>query len=201
MGCDIHGVIQVNLFGYWRTIALDLASESRSYDTFAVLAGVRNGSGFAGIKTGEGWKSISEPKGLPEDFRLCDEMCHLGKWLGDHSHSYLTLQEIEDWIENAGPKTYTTYGVVEYKDYIAYVKHGKCPEDWCASISGRDIVTISEQEAKIGKTGTHVRMSWERDAKECLFYLFEIYERLKLIRADYFGVSKENIRIVFGFDN
>jgi hypothetical protein len=40
---------------------------SRNYDLFAMLAGVRNGRGFAGIKTGDGFIPISEPRGWPAD--------------------------------------------------------------------------------------------------------------------------------------
>src|ERR1700760_96312 len=39
----------------------------RSYDTFAILADVRNGHGFAGVSTGEGFTPVSMPKGLPGD--------------------------------------------------------------------------------------------------------------------------------------
>lgn len=39
----------------------------RNYDLFAMLAGVRNGRGFAGVVTGAGFNPISEPRGLPDD--------------------------------------------------------------------------------------------------------------------------------------
>lgn len=68
MGCDIHSVAQVQEDGKWKTVEVRVAGDDRNYDSFAVLADVRNGSGFAGVKTGEGWDYIAEPRGLPDDF-------------------------------------------------------------------------------------------------------------------------------------
>ena len=34
---------------------------------FAILAGVRNGYGFAGCDTGDGFRPIAPPRGLPGD--------------------------------------------------------------------------------------------------------------------------------------
>ena len=39
----------------------------RNYNLFAILANVRNGTAFAGCKTGEGFNPISNPKGVPSD--------------------------------------------------------------------------------------------------------------------------------------
>lgn len=73
--------------------------DNRDYDVFAILADVRNGRGFAGIKTGEGFVPISEPKDLPID--VSEEVKKESDyWGGDgHSHSYLTLKELltYDW--------------------------------------------------------------------------------------------------------
>lgn len=50
MGCDIHSVIQINTFGRWETIRLSVAGDWRNYQTFTVLANVRNQSpGFTPI--------------------------------------------------------------------------------------------------------------------------------------------------------
>ncbi len=67
MGCDIHGVFQRRDGSEWVDIAT-LWDEERHYQLFAVLAGVRNGYGFAGVPTGERVKPISSPRGLPKDF-------------------------------------------------------------------------------------------------------------------------------------
>jgi hypothetical protein len=42
-------------------------SSARNYDWFAILADVRNGRGFAGVSTGEGFNVTAMPKGLPDD--------------------------------------------------------------------------------------------------------------------------------------
>lgn len=39
----------------------------RNYDVFGMLADVRNGSGFAGVDTGDGFVPIDVPRGLPDD--------------------------------------------------------------------------------------------------------------------------------------
>jgi hypothetical protein len=49
-----------------------VAGDERSYDTFAMLANVRNGRGFAGIKTSDGFPFIAEPRGLPDDFEMVE---------------------------------------------------------------------------------------------------------------------------------
>lgn len=89
--------------------------DNRNYDVFAILADVRNGRGFAGVKTGEGFVPISEPKGLPSN--VSEEVKKESDyWEGDgHSHSYLTLQDLltYDWhgqkTKKAGMVTKISY--------------------------------------------------------------------------------------------
>lgn len=124
MGTDIHLAIEVRTNGVWHPVKLTEAQWAsapvfpgynwfiRSYDLFAILAGVRNGRAFAGFKTGEGFRPIAEPRGLPND--LSSELQALASdkveyedaqerfgtgWLGDHSHSWLSLRELGayDW--------------------------------------------------------------------------------------------------------
>lgn len=120
MGSDIHIVIQrQDESGAWREIVYQDALRDyevgrrtlvadvpvapacfseRNYPLFGALAGVR-------------WdtKPISTPRGLPEGFDVeqvapdpeCDEK--EPRWLGDHSFSWLTLDELlaYDWKELA----------------------------------------------------------------------------------------------------
>ena len=51
----------------WTTVAIGIAGDPRSYNTFAMLANVRNGRGFAGVRTSTGFPVIHEPRGLPDD--------------------------------------------------------------------------------------------------------------------------------------
>ena len=53
MGCDIHMMAKVQQDnGSWKNAGE--IDGNRNYDLFAILANVRNGHGFAGIKTGGG---------------------------------------------------------------------------------------------------------------------------------------------------
>lgn len=65
--------------------------EERSYNLFAILAGVRNHNDI---------EPISEPRGIP--FNVSDEVLKDYKsWGGDaHSASYLTLQELINFVNN-----------------------------------------------------------------------------------------------------
>lgn len=92
MGADIHIIVQYKEKGKWETYfeypdyPYEI-NEDRDYQSFSLLAGVRGS-----------FESIQYPRGLPHDLEMeMDEegcMCHKGKWLGNHSHSYLTLSEI-----------------------------------------------------------------------------------------------------------
>lgn len=90
MGTDIHSIAQVrkpatrfnqldvseqppSLPDVWQTVAVGIAGDPRSYNTFAMLADVRNGHGFAGIKTSDGFPVIHEPRGLPDDLAVEDD--------------------------------------------------------------------------------------------------------------------------------
>jgi hypothetical protein len=87
MGCDIHIVAQKqNEAGQWGEITGSFSEgpspfDWRSYGLFGFLAGVRNYSAVP---------PISEPRGLPDDYGQDPEE----PWLGDHSHSWLSVDEL-----------------------------------------------------------------------------------------------------------
>lgn len=60
MGTDIHSIAQVRRNGVWETVAIGICGDPRCYNTFAMLANVRNGRGFP---------FIHEPRGLPSDLK------------------------------------------------------------------------------------------------------------------------------------
>jgi len=94
MGCDIHIVWQAqNNNGMWVDIHDAPMSMCRNYDVFGVLAGVR------GDKA-----PISEPRGLPDDFKFLDK----DSWIGDYGFSWLTVGEILDY----------DWSIVEFTDEI-----------------------------------------------------------------------------------
>ena len=55
--------------------------EDRNYDLFAILADVRNGEGCAGVRTGDGFVPISEPRGWGEVDVKEDDPYHSASWL------------------------------------------------------------------------------------------------------------------------
>ena len=82
MGTDIHSIAQVKRDGQWVTVAVSIAGDQRYYNTFAMLANVRNGRGFAGCWTSTGFPVIHEPRSLPLDLFLAsleDHTVHVDK--------------------------------------------------------------------------------------------------------------------------
>lgn len=158
----------------------------RWYDLFAILGNVRNGHGFAGVVTGSGFTPISDGRGLPEDFPAVDEYYHLTCekhaapstelalrdgdeddprwdcsecfWLGDHSHTWVTVRELVDYDWDApvvkagviegfddGPKSvWRDYTYVEWMkepDFLTAM-----PKSYAGGISGQNFVDITEQD-------------------------------------------------------
>lgn len=207
MGTDIHGVWQAKKGGCW----VDVEStweQDRHYFLFSWLADVRNGYGFAGSKTYEPVKPISEPKGLPADFELEDGEYHKTTieaidprrreyldnyeegnpkaWLGDHSHSWLTADEI---MEAKRPTDIVQSGVLSIEKYKAWDKHS-VPESYCSGVSGQNIV-VSLPDLITKKT-THVQCEWIKASDELDYFIDEV-KRLKEIHGE--------VRLVFGFDS
>lgn len=71
--------------------------DGRRYDLFAILADVRNGYGFAGIPTGDGFNPISQPRGIPRD--VTNEVrADYDEYGSDaHSASYHSLRHLEEY--------------------------------------------------------------------------------------------------------
>lgn len=74
MGTDIHSIAQVCRDGQWETVAVGVSGDPRGYNAFAMLADVRNGRGFAGIKTSDGFPVMHDPRGLPDDLQADDQV-------------------------------------------------------------------------------------------------------------------------------
>lgn len=128
MGCDIHLQFEILRNGVWtwplaglpryldpaKFLPRPLASlTERSYRTFTLLAGVRDG--------GEGIEPIAQPRGLPDDLSpelrsACEAMSEDDTesswwWFGDHSHSWLTLAEILEYGKQWLPDKATPHEV------------------------------------------------------------------------------------------
>lgn len=146
MGCDIHlfvemrSIIRPNWEAVNRRIHFEHYDsdtfrrvswgEERNYDTFAMLADVRNGRGFAGVDTGDRLQPIAPPRGLPNDCSSAVDK-EAESWGGDgHSHSWLTLRELLNLEKNGyWNKTIEQRGVVSIPEF---------DEEWEKNIIERD---------------------------------------------------------------
>lgn len=132
MGCDIHSFAEVRKEGKWVKVGkvfpnpyhdperpnsveedgfewnaklTDHPYDCRNYDMFAILANVRNGRGFAGCDTGDGFRPIAMPRGMPKD--MSDEVMaeYTLQVLPDDHHlqdkrGYCTLEDARHWVQN-----------------------------------------------------------------------------------------------------
>lgn len=215
MGCDIHfWVERQRPDGQW-----ELAGEEdydtedhpftiwRNYNLFSILANVRNGYGFAGVDTGEGFVPIAEPKGLPEG--VCSRVrAEHARWEGDaHSTSWFTLAELQayDWEQVTKLR-----GIVSAHEYAIFKEKG-APESWCGGVSGPRIEHVSNEEMekriasgelstakpeRFGMEQVFTKIEWTRTYRECCRSFVE-----KTIPALRELGEPERVRIVFWFDN
>jgi len=174
------------------------------------LADVRNGYGFAGVITGYPVKPIADPRGLPDDFQMDGEEGHpikalsimdvrrqkyqedgdpLTVWMGDHTHSWLTGEEMLQY-RSAAP-TITKCGIISRSQYDEWDKKSSPSSYSSGGISGRDVVVA--ESADDTRSWTHIRVFWLFDLGSELSYFFDEVERLT--------AEHGSIRFVFGFDS
>lgn len=213
MGTDIHGVFQSHDDdGKWQDVVSKF-EENRHYQLFAVLAGVRNGAGFAGVKTGEPVVPISEPRGFPEDFEIVDEENHpiasfavlpewrrkyrsegdpLEVWMGDHSHTWLTAEEMLRWFSSA--PVVVQIGVLERAEYEKWDRTSP-PGIYYGEICGSStkVINDNQPEREQNPNWTHIRCEWDAPLKKELSYFFDEVKRLQETHGE--------VRFVFGFDS
>ena len=184
MGTDIHAVAQVKVDGKWVDIATEFDG-GRHYNLFAHIAGVRNGTGFGGISTGDAVIPIQKNRGFPNDFDIEDEDYHNGMWMGDHSHGWITSTEVmsHDWEQG-----YSS-GIISIDKYKEW--DGKMPKAYCAMVSGRDVI-LAESDNEIKDNTTHVRVFWKRSRDEFEYFIDEVSSLHE---------KHGEFRIVFGFDS
>lgn len=204
MGCDIHAVWQARENGKW----VDVEStwdRDRHYFLFSWLANVRNGHGFAGIRTYTPIKPISEPRGLPDDFEggedhrttfealsptrreYEEDKEHPIAWMGDHSHSWLTADEI---LATPAPDKVWCTGIVERGFFNSWDGHTE-PAEWSGDIGGGGVV-VAESPVDVLPETTHVRIYWMQ-SEDILAYFTDEVKRLKAKHGE--------VRLVFGFDS
>lgn len=196
----------------------------RNYRLFSILADVRNGRGFAGVYTGEGFNPIAEPRGLPEDMRSMSGKEVWDAELGEHSYSWLTVKELVDydWSQES-----IIAGVIHMKAYAEYMdkrrwKQYASPPSWAGSVSGYQVEVISNEEMewrikeRLESDGpwstwpgeysdqntiryyTHLKWPMMYSVAAGRFWTITMPKLIKLARDN---GGYENVRIVFGFDS
>jgi len=192
MGCDIHIQIERRVSGVWQRVdwrdtwrwatdgywdpsagvlLMPEDFDSRNYNLFGVLADVRNGT------WGDEVTPIVAPRGLPSDMAALAPSKYADEepWLGDHSMSWVSLKELQDynwkaplkmraWVSHEAADKFRADGIPP-TSYSAGGNHGEYIE-WMSTV------------------GERVR-SWHH---VCLPFLAMLG-------------APDDVRIVFGFDN
>lgn len=165
----------------------------RNYDVFAALAGVRNGTGFAGVYRHDPIVPIAEPRGVPEDATEKS----LTALSNEHTPTWLMLDEVMryDWDQPLHRG-----GVVSLEEFDVYLRTGK-PNGWCGGISGPNIVLVSVEVAtqmvknKQMDPNTYVHLRWSDSLKPSAEAFLD---RMKMLAAE---AGERPVRLVFDFDS
>ena len=183
MGCDIHMITQIKKDKQWQYIPEKPGHyDYRNYDVFAFLAQVRGDceNGFY-------------PNGLPEDLGetrfgqyeedngdICYDIDFKTGYY--HSHSYLTLEEIDERLRQNAPTKKPTCIPKRFLEAL-YNHGGELPY-------GMEIINENEESVDI---------IWD-SGLESYSLLCKGRDDLKAIAHKY-DVSPNCIRIVFAFDS
>ena len=232
MGTDIHAGIEYKDATGWHAVTspnkyygkypgepkesarLDL---DRNYDLFAILADVRNGSGFAGIKTGDGFEIISKPKGLPED---ADPVTLETACTGDHSDTWITLQEILDFDWTRTTRHTGVVDATQFEKWDRMKEYIPGPASYAGDVSGSKIKHISNEEMRahiqdvfggnrygqernacLSKLDNNLvtRLEWESGYTETTTQVWEKILPTMLKLGKEYGYN--NVRLVMNFDS
>jgi len=165
----------------------------RNYLVFACLADVRNGYGFAGVKTFDPVTPISKPRGVPED--ATEES--LAVLSNEHSASWLMLDEVlaYEWGQPIRQS-----GVLSLKQYAEAIRLGR-PQEWCGDISGGSIRKVSLDEANqmlaegLDDPNVYVAMEWEDRMADGTENFVKAMQVLAMTAGEV------PVRLVFDFDS
>lgn len=240
MGCDIHVYVEKKIGDTWFPITplehnpdyeeqygdsawnhpLRLNHYSydigRNYRVFAMLAGVRNGIGFASVKTGEPITPISQPRGLPNDVSP-EVKTESDEWGCDgHDHSWLTLAELDavPWKQNQ----VRLCGFVDPREFQQYEEKGE-PDTWSYPLDRRGYHAVTNDEMReliatheldkpesewsrttIGGTLYLTEVAWSHTWADVAEELLASMEKLRVAGAAE-GFEPDQLRYVFWFDN
>jgi hypothetical protein len=178
MGCDIHTFVERRVAGKWICVTKQVKDadgdtywddpyEERRYTTFAVLAGVRNGDGY---------EPIDQPRGLPRD--LSDEgRARTADDDGYHGHSWLSLQDLLDFDWT---KVHATEGSIKMADFGGRVADGSIDKTLCYLRPDSGAVFYPKIESY---------------AEACEYFLNSMIPYMAALGAP------EDVRLVFYFDS
>lgn len=113
---------------------------NRNYLKFAILADVRNGYGFAGVKTFDPLPSIAPGRGLPADITKEAR----AKLSNEHSETWVLLSELMAWPHWDGKLVHE--GVISEYEFLETLIKGTTPSSWSGGISGQDIVVVTPDQ-------------------------------------------------------
>lgn len=171
MGCDIHTCLEVRKDGKWAPLARMLPNkwydkeaaekaqaageeywetpeivetiyDGRNYSLFAMLADVRNGRGFAGSDTGDGFLPIAFPKGIPDDAHPNTIEFLNSYGVDGHSHTWHTLAALEKYNWDMVTKR---RGIANAIEYAIFLRRGR-PLQWSSGVFGGSIRYVSNEE-------------------------------------------------------
>lgn len=188
MGCDIHGVFQTRGNSdsrWWTEMEIE---DSRNYLVFSALADVRNSTGIT---------PISELRGFPDDFDLkeASKAMRYGNeydpWMGDHSFSWLYLDELLNW--SGWDQIVNDNGVISREQFMEWDRM-TAPYPHSGDIWGKDVI-LADQNGDCPAGWTHIRVYWSEPLRE--------YCQPFLKWLDYVDTKRwqGQARIVFGFDS
>ena len=232
MGCDIHFYVEKKVDGVWQfqgtvtkteiddETCFDVSApdfyDGRNYNLFAILADVRNGHGFAGVTTGEGFVPISDPRGVPDDASKEYKQI-VDSWDVDgHSHSYHTLRQLLDYDWTQSTRLTGWCSMKEWNRWIRWDRdHGESPESYRGSVSGAGVKHLTPAEADAlfaGKNydereaiaeanpGTYAPAVWQNPYyRSGRTFLSETVPKLLKLAGG--TQNLDDVRIVFFFDN
>jgi len=232
MGCDIHMILEVKPA---KATQFEMVGEmerdgdyispadrysGRNYNLFAVLADVRNGSGFAGCDTGDRIEPIAQPRGVPDDASP-EYQAWVKQWGVDgHSHSYHTLAQLLDYDWTLAKVSRGFLDLAAYDRWRGYnEKNGNSPDSYCGDVSGGKTTKITRDTADeildLAPRDYHGRQDWLKDESRAHIYVQCEWTQPSAktvgnefwysVLAPLLKLAKEhgpdNVRAIFFFDN
>lgn len=191
----------------------------RDYSMFAILAGVRNGQGFAGCDLGDGFTPISQPKGVPDD--ISEEAA--GVLSNEHTPTWISLREILEYDWTQATEMRGVVSAAEFEEWERLKEWHPAPKSYSGDVMGGGAkkVSVEEMRATVAATvkraggdwrsalplladdpalrSTYARVSWRMSyAEEGSQILTKILPAMLKLGNEH---GYENVRIVMDFDS